>query len=95
MSLYTTFAALEVEREWRIDRRWICVDSQTHLAEVSIPEEKMSNDEHHDELADAEGGDHSTKACVECAEMISRDAKKCRHCGAYQRRSARWVGPLV
>ena len=33
--------------------------------------------------------------CIECAEEISRAAKKCRHCGAYQRRYHRWSGPLV
>ena len=33
--------------------------------------------------------------CVECAEKIKLDARKCRHCGAYQRRHHRWSGPVV
>lgn len=33
--------------------------------------------------------------CVECHETIEGQAKKCRHCGAYQRKSARWTGGLI
>ena len=55
----------------------------------------MTNDDHHSSTADASVERNSSKACVECAEEIVSGAKKCRHCGAYQRRSARWVGALV
>lgn len=33
--------------------------------------------------------------CIECHETIAGQAKKCRHCGAYQRKSARWTGGLI
>lgn len=35
------------------------------------------------------------KRCIECAEEIDKGALKCRHCGAYQHKSKRWMGPLV
>lgn len=34
-------------------------------------------------------------SCVECSEEIIEGARKCRHCGAYQRRSHRWSGVVV
>lgn len=33
--------------------------------------------------------------CLECAENIPIDARKCKHCGEYQRRSLRWSGVAV